>query len=143
MTTSVCQDRQGPIWPLGSIAVATPGTPVNIMSLVDSANVNAPETATSTKSDEYTSRCQQITFQGYKSNSGTGMVANTGNIYIIKKDKGSSNRTDTGAIIWVLAPGQTWTLGSAALNLDVFSPYEYYVDADTANDAAQVSLIIQ
>ena len=143
MSTSVQQNPQGPLWPLGNIAVATPGTPVRITSLVDPTAVNAPESATSPTSDEYTRRAQQITFQGFKANT-DGLQPNTGNVYIILKGgKGSNNRDDAGSIIWVLQPGQTWTLGSSALNRNVFSLYQFYIDADNAADGAQVSAIIQ
>ena len=146
MANSVNQNRQGPLWALGSIIVVTPGVPVSIMSLVDAAKANAPESATSTTSDEYTFRAQQISFQGFKSNAGSGVVNNTGNVYIIggqKVGSGSGNRTDYGAILWVLGPGLTWVLGSAASRVNVFSPYYFSIDADNANDAAQVTLIIQ
>jgi hypothetical protein len=143
-TQSVMKDRQGPDWPLGAIAVTTPSTPVSIMSLVDSTNVNAPETATSTSSDEYSPLCQQIMFQGFKSNGGTGMVPNTGNVYIMRKGvQGLGNRTDFGAMVEVLLPGQTIWLASSARNRDTFSPYRYYLDADNANDGALVTLLVQ
>jgi len=142
---SVMQDKQGPIWPLGQIVVTSPGTPVNIMSLVDSTNRDAPETANPSAAGvpgaEYTNRAQQILFQAFK---GSPAVNNTGNIYIIKKGgTGTQNRSDTGAIVVILAPGQTFSLGSAALNRNVFNAYEYFIDADNANDCAQVTLIIQ
>lgn len=143
MANSVMKDKQGPVWPLGQIIVVSPGTPVNIMSLVDSTFVNAPETPTPGTSGaaEYTERCQQIQFQGYRSNPA---VVNVGNVYILKKGgTGTLNRSDTGAILWVLGPGLTWSLGSAALVRNVFNPYEYFIDADNANDAAQVTLVIQ
>jgi hypothetical protein len=145
MTNSVMQDKQGPIWPLGQIVVTSPGTPVNIMSLVDSTNRDAPETvnpsATGVPGAEYTNRAQQILFQAFK---GSPAVNNTGNIYIIKKGgTGTLNRSDTGAIVVILAPGQTFSLGSAALNRSVFNLYEYFIDADNANDCAQVTAIIQ
>jgi hypothetical protein len=144
MTQSVMKDRQGPDWPLGAIAVATPGTPVGIMSLVDPTSVNAPETATTTSSDEYTPLCQQIMFQGFKSNGGTGMVPNAGNVYIMRKGAaGAGNRTDFGAMVTVLLPGQTVFLASSARNRDTFSPYRYSLDADNAADGALVTLIIQ
>lgn len=149
MTLSVMQDRKaGPDWPLGAIAVPVPGTPVSIMSLVDATNVNAPETAPSSTTpgtatgDEYTASCQQIMFQGFKSNAGTGMVSNVGNIYIMRKGPGTSNRTDFGAMVAVLPPGQTLFIASAPRNRDQFSPYRYYVDADNANDAVLVTLLI-
>jgi hypothetical protein len=143
-TQSVQKDRQGPDWPLGAIAVATPSTPVGIMSLVDSTNVNAPETATTTSSDEYSPLCQQIQFQGFKSNAGTGVVANTGNVYIMRKGvQGLGNRTDFGSLVAVLPPGQTLFIASSARNRDTFSPYRYFLDADNAGDGAIVTLYVQ
>lgn len=142
---TVLQDRNGPDWPLGFIVVSTPGTPVPIMSLVDASNVNAPQTATppvpnsaTRPSNEYTATCQQIMFQGYKS-AGPALM-NTGNVYIVRK---GGSKADTGTIVKILAPGETFFLASAALNLNVFSPYRYEIDADTANDGALVTLIVQ
>jgi len=144
MSTSVQQNPQGPVWPLGSVVVASPGTPVRITSVVDPNNVNAPETATTSQSDEYTRRCYGIFFQAYKAGGSHGLAVNTGNIYIIQKGgAGSNNRDDTGSILFVLLPGQTWTLDCAALNRNALTPYQYYIDADNANDAAQVTLLIQ
>lgn len=146
MADSVMLDTQGPDWPLGVIVVATPGTPVNIMSLVDSASVNAPNTATTVgtaKEQEYTARCNQIQFQAFKKGSSHGLALNTGNIYIVRQGvQGAGNRDDYGAIVWVLQPGQTWSLGSPAANRNGFSPYRYYIDADNASDAALVTLVI-
>jgi hypothetical protein len=146
LANSVHQDRHGPDWPLGNIVVAVAGTPVNIMSLVDSTSVNAPENASSSQTAEYTVRAQQIIFQALKAGAGPpALTNNTGLLYIIRKGAGvgTGNKTDLGTIIKVLAPGETWVLGSAALNRNVYDPYRYYVDADTAGDAALVTLIIQ
>ena len=149
MAPSVMLDKHGPIWPLGSIIVATPGTPVNIMSLVDPTLRDAPENAVGgatisgglVSGAEYTNRAQQIIFQAFK---GSPAVNNTGNIYVIKKGgSGSLNRSDTGAIVVVIAPGNTFVLSSAPLDRNVFNAYEYFIDADNANDACQVTLIIQ
>jgi hypothetical protein len=150
---TVLRDRQGPDWPLGLIAVATPGTPVGIMSLVDAASSDDPSTPTPTApgppspapgknaSNEYTNTCQQIIFQGYKAGSGTVAAMNSGLVYIIRK--GSAAATDTGTIVKILQPGETWVLASAATNLNVFSPYRYLLDADNAGDGALVTLLIQ
>lgn len=143
-TQSVQKDRQGPDWPLGAIAVTTPSTPVRITTLIDPTNANAPETATTTAGDEYSPLCQQIMFQGFKSNGGTGMVPNTGNVYIMRLGvQGAGNRTDFGSMVAVLLPGQTTFIASSARNRDTFSPYRYYLDADTANDGALVTLFVQ
>lgn len=142
---TVLLDRNGPDWPLGFIVVPTPGTPVPIMSNVDATLINAPQTANppspnsaTRPSNEYTSTCQQIMFQGYKS--AAPALMNTGNVYIVRK---GGSKADTGTIVKILAPGETFFLASAALNLNVFSPYRYEIDADTANDGALVTLIVQ
>jgi len=144
-TQSVRRDFQGPIWPLGLIAVATPGTPVGIMSLVDSSSVNDPNKATSSTSNEYTQgRAQQIIFQGVKAGASHGLQNNTGNVYILRRGgTGAANRDDYGTMMGYVAPGGSFVLASAAPNKDVFSAYEYFLDADNAGDSALVSLVIQ
>jgi hypothetical protein len=149
-TQSVQKDRQGPDWPLGLIIVTAPGTPVGIMSLVDPDSYNAPETATavepagSAQNNEYTELAQQIMFQGFKSNAGTGVVNNTGNVYVMRKGvQGAGNHTDFGSMVAVLPPGQTLFLASSARNRACWGPYRYYIDADNANDAALVTLLVQ
>lgn len=147
MANSVHLDKQGPIWPLGNIVVVTPGTYVNIMSLVDSTNKNAPESPTpgTVGADEYTCRAQQIIFQAFKAGGGPPkVVVNAGIIYIVKKPLAAAGGiSDLGTVIAILTAGQTFTLGSAARNLNVYNLYEYFIDADTANDACQVTAIIQ
>jgi hypothetical protein len=145
MANSIRKDKQGPLWPLGSIVVAVAGTPVRMTSVVDPTNVNAPESATSATSDEYTVRAQQIFIQGMKSNAGSGLTNNTGNIYVLLKGvgAGTGNRTDTGVIVLTVPSGQTAVFASAPMNRNVFSPYELWIDADNAGDAAQCTLVIQ
>jgi hypothetical protein len=146
LANGVQKQPAGPFWPLGSIVVVTPGTPVRITSLIDPTNINAPETATSSSSDEYTRRANQIIIQGVKTNGGTGTTNNTGNIYVIVKGSpspGSNNRTDMGCIVLTVASGQTAVLAASPLNRDAFTPYQLWIDADNANDAATVTLIIQ
>lgn len=146
MANTVLADIQGPDWPLGFIKVVTPGTPVGIMSLVDPSSINDPSTQSGTTSQEYTQRCQQLLFQAMKPGASHGTQENTGNIYIVRfaaKGAGSGNRDDYGTLVWTLEPGTNLFLASAPLNRNVFSPYRYYIDADNANDGAQVTLIIQ
>lgn len=152
MANSVHRDRQGPDWPLGLITVVTPGTQVSIMSLVDAASANAPETAVGGATptgaggvgDEYAPRAQQIIFQSYKA--GTPLGPNTAAklVYIVRKPTAGGGGTgDNGTIVAALSPGQTFTLGSAASNRNVFNPYRYFIDADTASDGCLVTLVIQ
>jgi hypothetical protein len=145
-TLSVQKDPQGPDWPLGLIVVASAGTPVGIMSLVDPTNVGSPATATpgTSGAPEYTPRAQQIIFQGVKAGASNGLQNNTGNIYICRKGVGGAgNHNDYGSIVATLAAGQTLVLGSAPLNRNVYSPYRYYIDADNSGDSCLVTLIMQ
>lgn len=144
MANSVLQSRQGPIWPLGSVVVSVPGTARNLMINVDPNLVNAPSAPVpgTVGANEYTVKCNQIIIQGVKSNSGTGLTNNTGNIYLILKGNGSNNRTDTGCIVAQIAAGQTFILAPSAVNSDVFNPYLLWLDADNGGDAGQVTLII-
>jgi hypothetical protein len=144
VTVSVHKNPHGPLWPLGNIQVPTPGTPVSVMSLVDLANVNAPESATSTTSDEYTRRAQQIIFEAFRPGAAPPRSgANTGNIYIVLKSVGAGGANDIGTVIKTLAPGASFVLGSAALDRNVFNLYQIFIDADTANDGCTVTAVIQ
>src|SRR6266478_619440 len=111
MPNSINRDKQGPDWPLGFISIVTPGTPVGIMSLVDSTLANDPGKLVpgTVGADEYSVRAQQIMFQGLKPGVAHGMQNNTGNVYIVRKavSPGTGNRDDQGAIVFVLQPGQT------------------------------------
>lgn len=133
--------KSGPFWPLGNIAVPTPGTPVGIMSLVDPSSLNAPETPTSaTNPDGFTVRFQQIFFQAVKAGGGPPRLAvNTGNIFVVLKPLAASGASvDTGNIIKMLVPGETWYLSSSAMDRNSFGPYQLFIDADTPGDACQV-----
>jgi len=144
MANSVLVIPQGPLWPAGNIVVTTGGVPVGIMSLVDPNGDNDPNTPTDPNSNEYTVRCQQIVFQGFKQTGGVApMVPNMGNVYILKRGSGSVNRDDAGSLIGILLPGGAFVLASAPLNRNVFSPYDIIIDADNDGDSANVLLIIQ
>src|SRR5579864_7636326 len=146
MANSVHLDKQGPVWPLGLIIVPTPGTPVRITNLVDSAAVNAPEAVTSATSDEYTSRAYAIIFQGFKTGAAPPkLAANTGIVYVVKKAlAGAGGVGDVGTIIAAIRTGDPpFVLTSAPMNRNTFNLYEFYIDADTANDGCLVTAIIQ
>src|SRR6266403_3915364 len=132
MANSVLKDKQGD-WPLGYVNVPTSGTPVSIMTNVDPSLVNDPSKPTpgTSGADEYTVRCQQMIFQGFHP-SGGKMVANSGNVYLIRQPSsgGTGNLTDTGVIALIIPAGQTAVLASAPLNRNVFNPYRYRLDAD-------------
>lgn len=136
----------GPFWPLGNIVVPVPGTPVGIMSLVDPTSKWDPSTPTSAANpDGFTVRTQQIYFAAYKAGGGPPrLVVNTGIIYVVLKPlQANGASSDTGNIIKQLIPGETFYLGSAPMNRNVFGPYQLFIDADTANDGCQVTLVEQ
>jgi len=146
MANGVAKCPNGPFWPLGNIVNVTPGTPVNMMSLVDPSNLNAPQTATpgTAGTGEYTVRVNQIVIQGMKA-SGSGLGDNTGNIYVILKataSPGTNNRSDFGSIILVVKSGLTGVIAAPAQETLKFSPYLLWIDADNAGDGAQITLII-
>jgi hypothetical protein len=149
MAQTVYKGYSGPFSPLGLIVVAVAGTPVRMSSLIDPASNNAPETFTpaasanntgaAVPSNEYTVTFQQIMIQGFKAGAGgNGLVNNTGNIYVLVKGAGGGlgNRTDYGAMVVCVPPGQTAFLASAPLNCNVFNPYALWLDSDNNGDSA-------
>lgn len=149
MARSVIQDPQGIDWPLGFVTVANNGTPVNIMHNVDANNINAPGTAANGTNAEYSPRCHKVFFQGYKpGGSNNGMVINTGNVYILRSFGpgnqnfgGAGNRTDAGAMLYVLYPGAFATLPADEVDTAVISPYRYTLDSDVDGEGALVTLV--
>lgn len=145
MALSVERFYTGPVWPLGYVNVTTPGTVVNIMTNIDSANVNNPNTVSNNSANqtEYTRACKAIAFQGYKPGANNnGMVVNSGNVYIMAAAAGGAgNRADSGAIIKVLPPGGDYVLSAITPGFnDMFSPYQVWLDSDNANDGALVTV---
>lgn len=145
MAVSVHQNPQGQFWPLGNIAVPAPGTPVAITSLIDAARVNAPESATSPTSREYTERCSALIFQPFKAGAAPPrLAANTGVIYIVLKSVGAGGVNDVGTVIAALRPTDPpLIISAAALNRNSLGLYQFYIDADTAADGCQVTAVMQ
>ena len=154
MALSVMQDPQGIDWPLGFVAVPTIGTPVNIMVNVDANNTNAPGNPTAQPGQpanvaEYTPRCHKVTLQGVKPGNGNnGMILNSGNVYVMRtlgpgnqNSGGPGNRSDVGAMVYVLFPGSAVTIPGDEFVGAVISPYRYSLDADNNNDGALVTLL--
>jgi hypothetical protein len=142
-TQSVSKDVQGPLWPMGGIVSVTPGTPVQITSLVDAAKVNAPSSS-GVGGLEYSPVCWSIIFVPGKPGVSHGVQANTGNIYILVHGvQGAGNRDDYGSMIMVLRPTDApFVLTSSSTNRQTFSPYKLFIDADNAGDGAIVTLVI-
>ena len=140
---SVQKNFLGPQWPLGFIKVVNAGTPVNIMSLVDPSSVNAPATPDPpTAGREEPVVCNQIVFQGFKPGAAHGTQNNAGNVYVMVAGAGGDgSRDDDGSRIATIAPGQTFTLTPAATKGSAFNPYDFFIDADNANDGAYPLLV--
>lgn len=143
MANTVLQDRQGVDWPLGYVNVSAAGTPVRITTNVDANNTNAPETASNTTTQEYVFTFQQMMFQGYKpAANNNGMIANTGNVYILRNaanGAGTGNKTDYGVYVAVLGAGQTLFLAAGYSVNDVWNPYRYAIDVDNNNEGALIT----
>lgn len=154
MANSTMQDPFGCDWPLGYVNVPTGGTPVNIMVNVDPNNNNAPgvgsgQWGSGVQRAEFTPTCHKVVFQGVKPNAGNnGMVANNGNVYILRalgpanqNAGGAGNRTDPGAMVFVLGPGGVVTLPAQEIDGPTISPYRYVIDVDNNNEGALVTLL--
>lgn len=145
-TQSKQQDVTGPDWPLGAIAVVTPGTPVAITSLVDPSNLNAPgalgiATGTGANRQFASKACEIIFFPGKAATD--GVAANTGNVYVMRVGKeGLGNRDDYGSMVAIIRPTDPPFRLSLYAQADGFSPYRYFIDADTAADGAIVTLLV-
>lgn len=135
-----------PVWPLGAIVVPTPGTPVNIMFLVDPGNSNAPETAVgpgTVLGAAYAPTCHKIFLQGvHPGANNNGMVINTGNVYltVAPAGNGTGGRVDSGSIVFTIFPGAAVTWPGSEVDRNSISPYKFWIDSDSANDGALVSL---
>lgn len=138
---SVQKNIHGPIWPLGFIAVPTPGTPVNIMNLVDpnntiwNPNQPTPPSTSAVPVSEYAARAAYIWVQAVKT--GSPWTITTGNIYVCMT---SGGKADPGGVIAVCFPGNFLQLPGVAAVKNVFNPYEIFLDADVAGEGAIVNL---
>jgi hypothetical protein len=148
----IFENGSAPDWPLGFVNVANNGTPVCIMFNVDPSNNNAPWTptgpGTAIHGKEYTPSCHKVTFQGYApANNNNGMQPNQGNIYIMRNPGnngnfgGAGNRTDPGAMVYILQSGGSVTIPADEWNGAPISPYRYTIDSDFNGDGALVTLL--
>ena len=136
MALSVQKNRTGVVWPLGFIRVASPGTPVSLMSLVDSANVNAPGVPTSNLSSEYSPAARGLGLQAFlPNNNNSGMQPNAGNVYLlVPAAGGNGNLTDFGSMVKILPSGSDFYYPPEGCGVDLFNPYGLFIDADVAGD---------
>lgn len=146
MALSVQKSGGGPVWPLGCIIVATPGTPICVMSLIDPNNLNAPGAQVSgpfpASAKEWTYNFRGIGIQGYHAAANNnGMVANNGQVYLLSppsNNGGPGNRSDSGSMIKIIGPGVDFFYPSPSPGVDFISPYNLFIDADTAGDGALI-----
>ena len=141
--SSVYLRGSGTMWPLGSVVVPTPGTPVCVMVNVDPSNNNAPETPSSNKTAEYSPSCGGIGIQGYKAAANNnGMVVNTGNVYLCMRPTGNNagGRADPGCILKVIPSGADLFYPIDPTGESRISPYSFFLDVDNANDSGQCVL---
>ena len=145
MADSIQKDQYGPDWPLGLIVVATPGTPVGIMSLVDPSSASSPNASGATSGLAFSPNAWEVIVTPAKKGGSHGTQANTGNIYIVRQGNlGAGNHDDYGSIVAVVRPTDPpFRLTSNSQNRNSFGPYRYFIDADNASDGAVVTLIIQ
>ena len=149
MALTVLIDTFGVDWPLGFVAVANNGTPVNIMSVVDPSNLNAPGTAANNNTLGTTPTCHKVLIQGYKpGNNNNGMVPNGGYVYVLRSPgpgansfTGPGNRADSGVLVRILPPGGEVVLPADELDCNTISPYRYTLDSDINGDGGLVTLL--
>jgi hypothetical protein len=147
MALSVQSLRGSPICSLGFVKVTTSGTPVPLSINIDANNTNAPGTANPPPASfpgpgmEWTPVFRGFAVQGFKPGSGNnGMVANTGNIYLLMAAAGGTgNKNDSGAIVKVIQPSGDYFFPSPNPGCDMFSPYYLYLDADVSGEGGLVT----
>lgn len=141
MADSIQNDPLGPDWPLGLILVATPGTPVNIMSLVDTTLANNANVA---GTQQYSRASHRIVFTAQKKGVSHGTQNNTGNIYVLRAPVGGAGgRDDYGCYVTVIRPTDPpFVLSTSEPNQNTLNPYRYLIDADNASDGCFVTLVI-
>lgn len=126
---------------LGHIPIAVAWTPVQITSAIDSAGDLAPDKSNKAGGPLYPRlRFQQLIFQAVKPDGSNDLIDNTTNVYIVRKGAVAG---DTGFIVAVIKPGQTFFLASAPKVSDTFNPYRYYVTGLTVGDGVLVTGITQ
>lgn len=142
------QKLRGSAVSLGFVAVANNGTVASLAVNVDANNANAPGTVFPAPPQfpgtqtEFSGSFRGFHIQGYKpGNNNNGMVVNTGNIYLMQAPSpgGSGNRSDSGAMIAVIAGGADYFFPPDGTGNTRFSPYTLYLDADVNGEGGLVA----
>lgn len=127
--------------------MANNGTPVCLAKNVDANNANAPGTVfppppqfpgTQT---ETSATFGALAIQGVKpGNNNSGMVSNTGNIYLMQAPSpgANGNKADFGAMIKAIAPGADYFFPPDGTGGQRFSPYTLYLDSDVDGEGGLV-----
>ena len=116
--------------PIGNVTVATPGTPVQLTTAMQSVNVGSGKMCTATD----TVPCNKISFLASTiTQAGAG---NTGNIYIGQQ---TMVRATLAGVIAVIPPGTAFSITNN-VSMNIYDLSKLYVDADTANDGVYGSI---
>jgi hypothetical protein len=116
----------GPLYPLGKITVAAPGTPILL-----SQNVSI-STAFGTAASPTAVVATQLLL--------STPATNTGFVYLIFKGNTAAANNGTGIIV-AIPPGVLYTLASPQLS-NIFYLGNYAVDADTAANSLIATAVI-
>lgn len=129
----------GPCYPLGKIIVATPGTPVLLSQNVSiSTGFGTPTggVPSLTTAGSPAGMCaNQLIIRSYPTNAGYTYICMKGTT------AQPGNKNVPNSIIIPLAPGDFFNLASPQLS-NPFVLTQLVVDADTANNALQISCVI-
>ena len=142
-----------PIVALGYVNVPATGTPVPLSINIDPSNNNAPGTAYPPPpawpgmQTEITPTMRGFVLWGFKPGPGNGtgnngaMVSNVGNVYLLQAAAagGSGNKSDTGAIVAIIGPGNSYSFPPEGFQGLRFSPYYLWIDTDANNEGALVT----
>jgi hypothetical protein len=141
------QKARGSAVSLGFVNVPTIGTPVPLSTNIDSNNSNSPGNVSAPPPQfpgtqtESSPSFRAFHIQGFKPGANNnGMVVNSGNVYLLMAAAGGAgNRSDSGSIIAVIAPGADYFFPPDGSGNTRFSPYYLYLDADSNNDGGLVA----
>jgi hypothetical protein len=129
----------GPLYSFGKIIVATPGTPVLLSQNVSTkTGFGTPTTGVlglSTSGRPASMMVNQLIFKSYPTNAGFCYLCFAGTA----AQPGS--KAVPNSIILILGPGDFFNL-ALAVGASPFMPDNYVIDADTANNAMQISAVI-
>lgn len=110
--------------PFGNVVVPTPGTPVQLTSVMQNITVGSGKMCASTDPV----LCNKISL--IASPITQGGSGNTGNLYIGQK---TMVRATLAGVVAVIAPGGGFSVTNN-VSMNIYDLSQWYVDADNAND---------